>query len=79
MTKTKKETKLNIKVEKIDGKKLEPGDLFISLEDADYFLPEKIKERGGVAEKVFMRTENPWGKEFMNEVVYRIKIIKTDE
>ena len=79
MIKLKVKPKFQIEVEKVMAKELAPGDLFVILDDPDYFLPEKISARGGVGEGVFIRTENPYQDNQVNEVVYRVKIIKKDE
>jgi len=76
MIKLKAKPEFQIEVEKALANELEPGDLFVVLDDPDFFNPEKIRERGGIGEGIFVRTENPYESNQVNELVYKLKIIK---
>ena len=76
MIKLKAKPEFQIEVEKALANELEPGDLFVVLDDPDFFNPEKIRERGGIGEGIFIRTENSYGENQADEFVYKLKIIK---
>ena len=64
---------MKIKAIKIKGKDLEAGDLFSSIGEL-YWNEKNIKAHRSIAEKVYIRTEEPCPKDQEEEEIYKIEI-----
>lgn len=66
-----------LKTDRVLGKDLEPGDLFIGdMSDPFYYSPIEIVKRGGIGERVFVRTDIPLPENMLKEQVFKIKLLK---